>query len=242
MTKSLMIALCALGLASSAFAQNGNPCPGEKEYQVNIIGVPKGKNPDMTGNNGHRIFVNLDKKSSIYMTGDTDQDSGNGLQCGTSFTVLDANGTDNDGATLLVPCTNVNSESTSPGACYDVSITALGTPGGHVDVDVLCEFADGTIADIDAGTCDTGTIDFFLDRGHGKPVQKDITNYLRATGCFDTDASGDCTNADVNFNNVWIFNLESLLDYYWDYDNDGLRVSQVRFCEGTDCGSITQPQ
>jgi hypothetical protein len=239
--KKLMVIGIAFGfVAGGVLAQNGNPCPGEKEYQVNIIGVPKAKNPDMTGNNGHRIFVPLVGNTKVYMTGDTSSEEG--LQCGSQFYVADANGTDNDGATLVVPCTNVNKDSTSTGVCYDVYATPLGTPGGKAEVDVVCTF-DSTVVDTDLveGSCEDvplGQFDFELVRNSGKPVQKDITNYMRASGCFDEDLSGTCDPGEKTFNNVWIFNLEALLSYYWDYDNDGLRVAQVRFCEGTDCGSF----
>ncbi|MBK5291870.1 MAG: hypothetical protein JJE04_09375 [Acidobacteriia bacterium] len=236
--KTLLTIVIASGLAAgSAFAQNGNPCPGEKEYQLNIIGVAKGKTPEMTGNNGHRIFVNLTGKSVINMTGDTDSVTA-GLQCGDNFLVTDANatGTSNP-ATLLVPCTNVNATSTDPGVCFDVYATALGT-AGNVNVDVVCTF-DGTVAgtDIDAGTCETGNIDFSLSK-NGKPVQVPITDYMRASGCFDANSNLTCDAGEKTFNNIWIFNLEALVSYYWDYDNAGQRVSQIRFCASTNCGEF----
>jgi hypothetical protein len=234
--KRFTLTLIAFALvAGTALAQNGNPCPGAKSYQMNIIGVPKDKNPDMTNNSGHRIFVPLNGATKIFMTGDTSP--AEGLQCGSDFYVADANATDGSGK-LVVPCTNVNADSTDPGVCYDVFITALGTPFGHVDVDVVCTFNDTVVADIDQGTCATGNIDFDLTRGKGQPVQKDITNFLRASGCFDADLSGTCDTGEKTFNNIWIFNLEALLEYYWNYDNQGLRVSQVRFCESDNCGGF----
>jgi hypothetical protein len=237
MMKTLTITAIAFGLAAgSALAQNANPCPGEKSYQVNIIGVPKSKNPDMTNTSGHRIFVPLTGATKIYMTGDTS--TTDGLQCGNAFQVTDANGTDGS-ATLVVPCTNVNAESTDPGVCYDVFITALGTPNGSATVDVVCSFDDTVVdTDIDEGTCATGNIDFSLSRGAGKPIQKDITNFMRASGCFDTDGSGTCDSGEKTFNNIWIFNLEALIEYYWNYTNDGLRLSQVRFCDSEACGGF----
>ncbi len=238
MKKLLIIGIVFAFAAGAVLAQNGNPCPGDKEYQVNLIGVPKDKNPDMTNTNGARIFVPLSGPTNIYMTGDTDTAT-DGLQCGNSFKVLDANGTDGS-ATLLVPCTPVNSTSTSPGVCFDVFATPLGTPNGKADVDVVCEFdATVVLADVTADMCVLGNIDFSLERGKGKPVQQDITPFMRASGCFDTNASGTCDKGEKAFNNIWIFNLEALEDYYWIYDNEGLRVAQIRFCEGTDCGSIT---
>ena len=234
--KRFTLTLVAFALvAGTALAQNANPCPGEKAYQVNIIGVPKGKNPDMTNNSGHRIFVPLNGSTKIFMTGDTSTDTG--LQCGNNFFVADANATDGTGR-IVVPCENVNAESTDPGVCFDVWITALGTPGGTANVDVVCTFDDTVIGDVDEGTCATGNIDFSLSRNSGKPVQRDITNFLRASGCFDADGSGTCDPGEKTFSNIWIFNLEALLEYYWEYDNQGLRVSQVRFCESDDCGSF----
>jgi hypothetical protein len=238
--KRFTLTLVAFALvAGTALAQNNNPCPGAKEYQVNIIGVPKQKNANLTGGNGHRIFVPLTGVTKIYMTGDTS--TADGLQCGNNFYVADANATDGSG-TLVVPCTNVNVESEDPGVCFDVYATPLGTPGGSAQVDVVCTF-DETVAetDIDEGSCEDvplGSFDFDLVRNSGKPVQKDITNFMRASGCFDTDGSGTCDEGEKTFNNVWIFNLEALQEYFWEYDNNGLRLSMVRFCEGTDCGSF----
>lgn len=237
--RNLLILGLVFGLvAGLALAQNNNPCPGEKEYQVNIIGVPKGKTPDMTGNNGHRIFVPLNGVSKIYMTGDTSD--ADGLQCGDSFYVADANGTDGV-AKLVVPCTPVNAGSTDPGVCFDVWATPLGTPGGKAQVDVVCTFDSTVIADLVEGHCEDvplGEFDFELVRNNGQPVQKDVTNFMRASGCFDTNQSGTCDSGEKTFNNIWIFNLEALIDYFWEYDNQGLRVSMLRFCEGTDCGSF----
>ena len=238
--KRVFLSLMAFGLvAGTALGQNNNPCPGEKEYQVNIIGVPKNKNPNMTGGNGHRIFVPLTGVTKIYMTGDTDS-STDGLQCGDTFYVADANATDGSGK-LVVPCDNVNAGSTDPGVCFDVWATPLGTPGGRAEVDVVCTFDDTVIGDLVEGSCEDvplGEFDFFLERNGGKPVQKDITNFMRASGCFDTDGSGTCDQGEKTFNNIWIFNLEALQEYFWEYDNDGLRVAMLRFCEGTNCGSF----
>ena len=221
--------------ASAALAQNNNPCPGDKAYQFNIIGMEKGKNPPMDGNDGHRIFVKLSGTSKIFMTGDTDGIAANGLQCGTKFDVLDANGTDTDGATLLVPCDPLTATTLDPNVCFDVYATTLGTPGGSTNVDVVCEFSTTCIdCDIDQGSCLTGGIDFDLAGHNGKPQKENITGVFRASGCIDLDASGDCNTGDIQFNNEWIFNIEQLLSYYWDYDNDGNRLVQIRFCNVED--------
>lgn len=246
--RKLLILGVVFGLvAGLALAQNNNPCPGDKEYQVNIIGVPKDKTADMEGNSGHRIFVPLQsggdvqRQVKIYMTGDTDPDTA-GLQCGPNFQVLDANATNDNEATLLVPCEPI--EVGDPGVCFSVYATGLGTPGGNAKVDVVCEFDDTVVLDpVTEDLCATGEVDFDIWRGNGKPVREEITEVFRASGCIDADttdllACGDAEE-DIIFSNVWIFNVEQLLYYFWDYDNNGLKVMQVRFCASEDCGTVT---
>ncbi len=234
MKKLVILGVVFCFAAANALAQNNNPCPGDKEYQFNIIGMEKGKNPDMTNNDGHRIFVALNGKTQIYMTGDTSPLPG--LQCGKKFDVLDANGTDEDGATLLVPCDPLTATNLDPNVCFDVYATPLGTPGGSTNVDVVCAF-DATClgCNIDGGSCATGNIDVSLAGHNGKPKTENITSVFRASGCIDIGGvAGVCDAGDIAFRNEWIFNIEQLLYYYWDYDNDGNRVVQIRFCNVED--------
>ena len=61
---------------------NGLPNNGhDRLYKFNVIGVPREKNPDMTGDAGKRIFVKLEGPSKIY------------LEKGEDFNILDANAT-----------------------------------------------------------------------------------------------------------------------------------------------------
>lgn len=235
MKRALMTAVAFGLLAGSALAQNGNPCPGDKEYQFNIIGMDKGKNPPMTNNDGHRIFVNLNGTSKIFMTGDTDPGTA-GLQCGTKFDVLDANATGGGGeATLLVPCDPLTATNLDPDVCFDVYATPLGTPGGHTNVDVVCSFDASCLGcNIDGGDCATANIDFELLGHNGKPVTQNITSVFRASGCIDLDASGTCNTGDISFHNEWIFNIAQLVEYFWDYDNEGNRIVMIRFCNVED--------
>jgi len=245
--KRLLLTSLAVALAAgNAFAQNGNPCPGDKEYQFNIIAT-KDKIPPMTGNNGHRIFVPLTPKTTkIYMTGDTDTLNGttNGvLNCGNKFDVLDANGTDGT-AILLVPCDALTADNLNPSVCFDVYATPLGTPGPAPNITVHCEFDSTCVGcNLDAGDCATGTIITDLVGHNGKPKTTDISKYFRASGCLDLDANG-CDAGDINFNNEWIFNIPALESYYWDYDANGNRITQIRFCDvegvaGSNCGPNT---
>ena len=236
MKASIKIACVVLVLAfcvGSALAQNSNPCPGDKEYQFNIIGMKNAKNAAMDNNDGHRIFVDLKGTSQIYMTGDTDPLTA-GLQCGKNFGVLDANGTDGR-ATILVPCDPLTATNLNPSVCFDVYATPLGTPGGQTTVDVVCDFDTTCVGcNIDAGDCALDTIDITLLGHNGKPLTQNITKYFRASGCIDVNLSGVCDAGDINFNNEWIFNIAQLESYYWDYDNEGNRIVQIRFCNTED--------
>src|SRR5687768_5938806 len=74
-----------------AQADNGAP-QGAHEFQLNIIGtsVKNDNTLDDWGGSGHRIFVLLEGKSKINLVmGD--------------YAVLDANGTDTNGATFQLP-------------------------------------------------------------------------------------------------------------------------------------------
>ena len=224
--------LCCLGIAvlalSALLIPSSNPTPAAAQvgkglsgphYNLNIIGVPKGKNPPMDNTDGHTIFVPLSGTVKIYYI------------AGDDFQVLDRNGTDADGATIEVP--------SSPGAtttCYNVYATALGKPGGNAIVQADCVI-DGLV-----GACTDAllTNSFEVTRDTGKPKRQNISDIFRASGCIDLNSSGVCDSGDLQFNNVWIFNLLQLQSYFWDYNNTDLRLMQVRFYPvAGGCGTIT---
>ena len=224
--------ICCLGIVSLALATllfpSARPNPVQAQvgkglsgphYNLNIIGVPKGKNPDMTNTDGHTIFVPLSGPTKIYYV------------AGDDFQVLDRNGTDSDGATIEVP--------SSPGdttVCYNVYATALGKPYGNAIVNADCVI-DGLL-----GACTDALVmsSFQVSRDPGKPKPQNISDIFRASGCIDTNNTGICDAGDTQFNNVWIFNLLQLESYFWDYTNDQLKLMQVRFypVDGG-CGTIT---
>jgi len=200
-----------------AAAQVGKGLSGP-HYNLNIIGVPKGKNPDMTNTDGHTIFVPLSGTVKLYYV------------AGDEFKVLDRNGTDADGATIEVP--------SSPGettVCYNVYAVALGKPGGNAIVNADCVI-DGLV-----GACTDALLEssFEVTRDPGKPKRENISDIFRASGCIDLNGNTVCDQGDLQFNNIWIFNVPQLLSYFWDYTNTDLRLMQVRFypVEGG-CGTI----
>ena len=212
----------SVAFVAPSFGQVGKGLSGP-HYNLNIIGVPKDKTvPDMTGSNRHTIFVPLQSG------GDVSRQVKVYYLPGSEFRVIDGNATDDDRAMIEVP------SSTLGDMCYDVYAFALGKPYGNAIVQAEC-----TIDDL-VGSCTDALLQnsFSVTRIKGKPHKENISDVFRASGCVDVDGSGFCDTGDLEFSNVWIFNVPQLSEYFWDYDNNGLRLMQTRFYETT-CGSFT---
>jgi hypothetical protein len=227
----------ALVFVVPAFASVGGDIPDNgQHYNLNIIGVPKGKTVDMTDSQRHTIFVPLntqglvDKSVKIYYVP------------GPDFQVLDGNATDGE-ATIQVPyeyCTDYTTGCENL-LSYNVYAVGLGKPKGYAVVEAHCTY-DTAVVDKNGTsglTCEDTLLmgSFTINRDKGQPKPKDITNVFRATGCLDLNGSLVCDAGDLTFTNIWIFNIEQLLEYFWAYSNTNLKLMQVRFYPTTS-GSI----
>ena len=235
----------ALAGKSDDTVLKSNGFPSGRHFNLNIIGVPKDKEvPDMTGSNRHTIFVPLESGDDVgrsvkiqYVTDPADPDN---------FRVVDGNATDDNVAIIQVPyeycldyvagCYEMLS--------YDVYARALGKPGPDVGAIITaeCEYMLDVVdpAGTEGLTCEDTLLmgSFDVKRPGKKPVTVNITDIFRATGCLDMsdpsidpDGVGVCNTGDLEFRNLWIFNIEELVSYMWDYDNNGLKLLQVRFYE-----------
>lgn len=251
----LAVAAAAMAglFAGSAMAQVGKGLSGP-HYNLNIIGVPKDKTvPDMTGSNRRTIFVPLQsgddvgRKIKIYYE--------RNMEDPTKFRVKDGNATDDNEATILVPwefcddliggCTDLLS--------FDVYAVGLGKPLGVAIISVECTFSDPLVPGSGGGgggeECEDALLlgSFTLKRTNGaapnknKPKRENITDVFRATGCLDLNDDDFCNTGDLSFSDIWIFNIPQLLEYFWDYDNDGLKLMQVRFYPTVSGSIITVP-
>lgn len=200
---------------------NGNEAPSGAHYNLNIIGMSKDKSADMDGAHGHVIFVKLDGKSKIWLC-----ESGVDVACGDSdqFQVIDANGTDRDGALFALPNPDPDGDGTT---VYSVFARALGRPGGS-SITTTC--ATGPGEDGVLGTADDeeicSVIQMELTRDKGKSRFDNVSKYLLYIYA-DVDGDG-------SLERYGLFDDE-LEDYFWDYDNNGLRLVQLRFYE---CATI----
>jgi len=181
----------------TAVAGQGNDMPSGAHYNLNLIGV-EDKTATMDGNNGHRIFVKLWGSTKIY------------LQQG-DFKVVDANGTDSNGATFQLPAADADCDGWSD---YGVFVRELGTPGGGATMTTcLYDKQDPTIT-----YCSSESVS--LLRQSGKPRTQEVTKKL-LTVLYDIDG-------DTDLDRTPLFGDDSY-GYLWDYANRGLRLAQLRF-------------
>lgn len=193
--------------ASKTTLATGNGAPSGAHYTLNIIGVPKDKTAAMDDNNGHRIFVKDSGKTNIYLTeGD--------------FGVIDANGTDSDGARFSLPAPDSDLDGHTE---YSVYARALGKPGGDAKI-VNCAYydedGDGIKDDL---ICETDMNEILeVERTAGRSRFENVTRELLYIYV-------DITADGVNNPKLYPLFSEEMENYYWEYNNNGLKVLQLRF-------------
>jgi hypothetical protein len=204
--RAAVLAAATSAITAAAAAQTGNGAPSGTHYSLNIIGVSHDKNVQPDWASGHVIFVDLGSKSGAAVTTRIllSQNAAG------SFEVLDKNGTDGE-ASFSLP---------APGG-YTVWARALGTPGGRAKMTTCA-------TDIELSTsgviCSTQNEVFV--RGTGKSNFRNVTNALTTIALdpvADSAAVAACGGTTVN-----LFD-PCLQGFFWQYDNNGLKLLQVRF-------------
>jgi hypothetical protein len=215
MKKTSIIAIGALLVAglfltSAVFAFGGNNKDGFKvngdHYNLNIIG--KERHADVGDSSGHTMFVLENGKTRIYMTQD---ESG-------VFNVTDRNGLDG------------RAEFNIANGTYNIYAIALGKPGGKVDIGAYGNFTD---AEEKTKLIYLGYVN--ITREKGKPQSVNICDlfYVDVTLCtVYNETSGECEEW-TTYEDYWVFDIDELIEYYWKYNNQGLKLLQVRFYECT---------
>ncbi len=218
---------------TAAVAATGNGAPSGSHYNLNIIGVPHDKTAAMNDNNGHRIFVQLfggqpvadisgkdfatlSKVNKIMLIPDTAIPG--------SFNVLDANATDSNGALFQLPL--------DVSAKWTVYARALGKPGGTADM-TTC--ATQNVVDPITGAitqeviCSIGTLSLVRKTGAIYTKFQNVTSELLFVTlnvvAGSTLATCLGTTGTVQ---VPLFS-PCLQNYFWNYDNNGLKLLQLRF-------------
>jgi hypothetical protein len=198
----------ALSTAVSA-VDTGNGAISGAHYTLNLIGMDTDhpKNDDPNWSSGHRIFVDLTGRTDILL-----QQSFDG-----TFEVIDANGTDGT-ASFKLP---------APGS-YDIYARPLGTPGGSATI-TTCAWDEVAEEEV----CSTENEVFVRDTaetpGSSPPKFRKVTQALTTIVLpWDIDCDGDGEVDLEAGDRIDIFD-DCLENYFWKYDNNGLRVLQLRF-------------
>ena len=200
-----LAAALAVAAPAQLCSQTGNGAPNGPHFNLNIIGVAHDKSPNMNGG-GNVIFVDLGTKSGVAVTTKILlSQAADGV-----FEVLDKNGTDGE-ASFSLPV---------PGS-YTVWARALGTPGGQSKIATCATFIDPTTG-VSTILCSTDNAVFV--RGTGKSSLRNVTSELTTISLvIGSPAQLACGTPTVS-----LFDA-CLQDFLWQYDNNGLKLLQVRF-------------
>ena len=223
--RCLPLALVAIPFAAAA--DNGAPSGGH--YNLNIIGHTQCSGDDLKDTNRHNIQVLLrggDAAGAINGTLAATLDKRNKifLQEG-DFQVIDGNACDSDGALFQLPANPFTCPATDP-ECLNTDPTfqeylvwARARSGGGSATITTCR-QDKVTGEFQCST--ENTLDV-LTRTKGKNTNN-FTNVTKelTTVCLDTDGDGACNLRSGIFS-------EAAFTYFWDYDNSGLRLAQLRF-------------
>jgi hypothetical protein len=218
-------------------------------YHLNIIGAKFAKNDNTLdedwGGNGHRIFVALGTKDDGVKTKIM-------LTAGDDFAVLDANGTDGVAEFQMPPpgldpyiIGDPNGADTE--SSYSVFIRPLGKPGGWATITTCADVLDSSFGGLLTGQ----QINIMNDAGelggmcsleqvgqeltmrkvgkNGKSTWSNVTAEL-TTIVFEVEVTDDLGVVQTFLVRVPIFD-PALENEYWEYDNHGLKLLQVRFYE-----------
>ena len=195
----------ATAVAAAQQPTTGNGAPSGSHYNLNIIGVSHDKSANPNWGSGNVIFVDLGTRDASVTTKILLSQSATGV-----FEVIDKNGTDGE-ASFALP---------APGT-YTVWARALGTPGGKAKITTCAT----DISLSDAGVVCSTQNEVFV-RETGKSKFRNVTTAL-TTITLDPVADAAAVTA-CGGTTVSLFDT-CLQGFFWQYDNNGLRLLQVRF-------------
>jgi hypothetical protein len=212
----------------------GNGAPNGSHFELNIIGVPQDKTADMTGSDGHSIFVQLiggdaapalngkdfntiSKQNKIFLFP---------APTGESFQVLDRNATDANGATFQLPA--------DVSTTWTVWARALGKPGGSAKMTTCATVAvtdpvTGVVTqEVDCSLA-TLTIPPRTKNSKFSNVSSDLLFISIAVDPATNAALATCLGVTTATTvTLPLFN-GCLNNFFWNYQNNGLKLLQLRF-------------
>jgi len=226
-----LLAIALIGVPGARLVlATGNGAPSGTHYNLNIIGVPKDKTADMNNNDGHRIFVQLvGGQDAAKLSGQTFNTITRVNKIflqpappGESFQVLDANATDANGASFQLPA--------DVSTTWTVWARALGKPGGTSDTTTCATTAgiDGVLGTADDEViCSMATL--HMERTKNAKFSNVSGTLLFITlNVFGGTTLSTCLGGVSGTQTLSLFN-SCLQNYFWNYQNNGLKLLQLRF-------------
>jgi hypothetical protein len=194
--------LLSFGLVGAG--ATGNGAPSGPHFNLNIHGVASGQG--FNGNNQNDIFVPLQGKCQINL-----------VQAPTSdFQVQQPDCVNNPPASFELPAPCAISPTTglctSTTTVYSVWARALGKPGGSSSTQTCATDPTGALV------CSIGAFVSVQSRKSGKSSFSDVSpDLLFLTTC----VNGKSVSTPIFSQNYQ--------NYFWQYDNQGLKLLQLRF-------------
>jgi hypothetical protein len=207
---ALLPLMATLPLGCQAESDSDDALVGQSEqalsvlhYDLDVVGVPYLGNATLDGIDA-TTFVQLGAANA------PSSDTKIMFMQGTSFQVLDSNGTDQRAEFLLPPTTSGK---------YEVYAVTVGNPISAASTQNC--LTDGTTGALLCNENNRGTaitIDFKSSKG--KPTFSDVApKLLHVCSVLFTDSNYDCYN---------IFD-DALQGYFWNYDAQAFRRAHLRF-------------
>jgi hypothetical protein len=224
----------AVGLVAPGRVLAGNGAPSGAHYNLNIIGHTHCSGDDLKGTNRHviQVLLNFNDGSQNGQPASTLDRRNKVFLSEGEFQVLDGNACDGDGAAFQLPANPFTCPADDPSCLntdptfqeYRVYARALGSPKNNPSARITtCAVDPGLDETFDTSddvlVCSTENV--VLVREKGKSSFTNVTKQL-TTLCLDTDGNTVCDTR------LGIFD-SSLEGYFWDYDNNGLHLAQLRF-------------
>jgi hypothetical protein len=212
----------------------GNGAPSGTHFNLNIIGMPKNKSASMDNSEGRRIFTQLwggDDAATLndQLVKDISRLNKIFLQPAIAkhtFKVVDANATDANGALFQLP-PNVSST-------WNVYARALGKPGGKSSTTTCAAVpgADGILGTKDDEVlCSLRTLTMMSTTGQStfKDVSGELLFIQMVVDPAIDPALASCLKVTERRTMTLPIFHGCLAGYFWNYDNNGLKLLQLRF-------------
>ena len=230
------VAVSAMAGKPAPVVEESNGMPSGAHFQFNMIGHPNGIEAD-ENSNGRTIMIPLEAvRGSADVTcadGTTFTNSLEGesnwqqtaepkgvkiiFTAGTSYEITDRDATDGEASVVLDTAASTGTDGELTTNDFEVYIRVLGKPSQCMKIDGYVEVDTG-------GWLHTGNISLSKN---GRPTAEKVTDMFTVDWCVDGDLATDGQSCSKYVEYSVFDNLFG--EYFWDVQNNGTKIVQVRF-------------